>query len=507
MALAAVPLVLALALNLANRHRFQQQTQLYTSNRVADVHQVVQSLHQQVQALPTEPVDISPIAHSLSELTQKTETLTRQFNGRIEPRQIEILSEANTHLTKKTETLTQLFNSRPEVEQIEGLKQAIAALPPPPKIDLSPITQSLEQLEQKTETLAQQFNGRIEPRQIEILNEANAELKQKTETLTQLFNSRPEVEQIEGLKQAIAALPPPPKVDLSPITQSLEQLEQKTQTLTQQFNARPETEAIAQLTHQLNALLLRFDNLPSPPEPVDLSGIEAEIATLQAQVQGIDLNPLTSSIAQVKASLQTQIDQISRQMHDLPAPFAPSALEQQIVELESKNHSIFSDDVSSLVSVVKRLQSDSSLIEEVTERITCQLDVLAHEFSARPETEAVAQLTNQLEALAQRLDNLPTPPEPVDLSGILGEIADLNTKLSTLAHEFKTRPETEAVAQITNQFDALELRLNNLPSPPEPVDLSGIEAEIATLGGVVVMERKLTLSPKALPQMHFIMSQ
>lgn len=95
-ALAAAPLTLALALNLVNRHRFQQQTRFSSRSTVADVHQVVQSLN-----------------------------------------------EANAELTQKTETLTQLFNSRLELEQIEGLKQAITALPPPPKVDLSPITQSL----------------------------------------------------------------------------------------------------------------------------------------------------------------------------------------------------------------------------------------------------------------------------------------------------------------------------------------------------------------------------
>jgi hypothetical protein len=310
---------------------------------------------------------------------------------------------------------------------------------------------------------------------VQSLNEANAELTHKTETLAQLFHSRPELEQIEELQQAIAALPPPPKVDFSPITQSLEQLEQKTETLTQQFNARPETEAIAQLTNQLNTLVLRLDNLPNPPEPVDLSGIEAEIATLKVQLQGIDFSPITSSVAQVKASLQTQIDQVKGQMQDLPAPFDPSALEQRLAELERKNHSIFSDDVSSLVSVVKRLQSDKALIEEVTSRITCQLDALAQEFSARPETEAVAQLTNQLEALAQRLDNLPTPPEPVDLSGILGEIADLNTQLGGLIEQFNARPETTAIQRLDGMIATTLQRLDELPLPTDPVDLSQLD--------------------------------
>jgi len=208
---AAVPLILALSLNLVNRHREGQQTRLYISSTVANVHQVVQSLHQQVQALPSEPVDLSPITQSLSELTQKTETLTRQFN------------------------------------------------------------------------------------------------------------------------------------------------------------ARPETQAIAQ----------------------------------------------------VQAELQTKIDQLNQQMHDLPAPFDPGALEQRLTELERKNHSINSSDVSSLVSAVESLQSDSSLT-----------------------TEALARLSSRLSALALWLDSLPTPPEPVDLSGIQLAIKDLNAKLCDLSEQFNARPET-----------------------------------------------------------------
>lgn len=274
---------------------------------------------------------------------------------------------------------------------------------------------------------------------------------------------------VQSLHQQVHALPAEP-VDLDPINQSLEQLEQKTTTLTQQFNARPETLAIAQLTSQFSALALRLDNLPNPPEPVDLSRIEAEIATQKAQLQAIDTS-VTSSIAQLQTQLQTQIDQLLQQIQDLPSSFNPSVLDQRLTELERKNHSIFSDDVGSLASVVKNLQSDKAFIQQVLAHLTSQVEAVADEFSARLEAQAIAQRTNLLETLAPqfyaRLETQAIPQRP--------------SQLEAVADEESARPDTQAIAHLTNQLNALALRLDNLPNPPEPVDLSGIEAEISTL--------------------------
>jgi len=262
---------------------------------------------------------------------------------------------------------------------------------------------------------------------------------------------------VQSLQQQVQALPSEP-VDKSSITQSLEHLEQKTQRLSEQFNARPETQVIAQLKNQLSDLVLRLDNLPNPPELADLSGVEAEIATLQAHLQTLDHSPLASTIAQVKTELLAQINQLGQQIQDLPQPFDPSTLSQRLASLE-QNHTIFSDDINHLVSGLQSLELDKVLT-----------------------TEALLQLTNQLKALEELRDHLPTSSsEPLDLSGIQEALADLNAKQTALAQEFSTRPETLFIAQLTNRLDAVELQLNNLPTSPEPVDLSGILGAIADL--------------------------
>jgi hypothetical protein len=50
---AAAPLILALSLNLVNRKQSHQQTRQHIISAIADVHQVVQSLHQQHSSLST----------------------------------------------------------------------------------------------------------------------------------------------------------------------------------------------------------------------------------------------------------------------------------------------------------------------------------------------------------------------------------------------------------------------------------------------------------------------
>lgn len=102
---AAAPLTVALSLNAINRHRFQQQTQQYTKNAIADVHQVIQSLHHQIHTLPpAETVDLDPISQSL-------------------------------------ETLVHQFDSRPELEQIQELQEAISSLPHPLELEKTIVAQ------------------------------------------------------------------------------------------------------------------------------------------------------------------------------------------------------------------------------------------------------------------------------------------------------------------------------------------------------------------------------
>lgn len=350
--------------------------------------------------------------------------------------------------------------------------------------------------------------------------------RQKIQHQTQLHTSRAitEVRQVvESLNQQIHALPTE-LANLNPITQSLEHLEHKIQKLTQQFDTRLEPQEIAQIKNQLNALALQLNNLQDTIEPADLSGMEADIANLQAHLQAID----SSSGSRIDY-LQNQIKQIGQQIQDLPPPFDPNTLKQQVANLQQHleqlpsppkpfdstalklrmeeislsiahlQKSVAADIVSvrqellgeieaQHTSVLSRLEPleaiDSSLLDSAITQLQTDLPALEHNTQ-----EAIVQLTNQLGSLALRLDNLPTPPKPVDLSGIEGAIANLNCQLSSLTLQFDTRSEAtkvqrlgEMIALAIQRLDELEQQQQNLGEISEiQQQLKDLDASTANL--------------------------
>lgn len=76
--IAAAPLTIAVALNIFNRQRLEEQMQRNTEAAIADVRQVVKSLYDQVQLLPkfSDPKnDLDPITDVLTELQRVTQRL------------------------------------------------------------------------------------------------------------------------------------------------------------------------------------------------------------------------------------------------------------------------------------------------------------------------------------------------------------------------------------------------------------------------------------------------
>lgn len=161
-------------------------------------------------------------------------------------------------------------------------------------------------------------------------------------------------------------------INLSPITQSLKQLEYKIQMLTQQFDTRPELQETAQLESRLNALVLRLDNLPQAWEVFDLRAIEAEVVSLQVQLKTVDPIALNNSIAH----LQSHINRLNQQLENLPPPFDPGELKQQLTQLQ-EGHNIVCEGVSGLVSAVVTLQSETAIAEQA--RVS-QLDALMQQL-------------------------------------------------------------------------------------------------------------------------------
>lgn len=103
---AAAPVTLALSFSLANRQRLHSLQQQHTSSAIADVRQVVQSLDDKVQALPSESVDNSPIYQTLSQHEEATQAVTKT-------------QAAIADLGERLNALAEKFNNRPEPQAVE----------------------------------------------------------------------------------------------------------------------------------------------------------------------------------------------------------------------------------------------------------------------------------------------------------------------------------------------------------------------------------------------------
>jgi chromosome segregation ATPase len=239
---AAAPLTVALSLNLINRRRFPQQIQQDTIGALTETHQVIQSLHQQVQALPS--------------INSKLNALSQEFTARPETQTIEQLETAIAQLTQQWEALTLRLDNLPTASevnltgqeqlfadinaQLDALRLRLENLPTTSEIDLTGV---VEAIAGQLDALNQQFNARPETQAIEQLETAIAQLAQQQQSVALRLEN----------------LPTPLEVDLT----GQEQL-------------------FADINAQLDALRLRLENLPTASE-VDLSGVEQAIASRNGQ--------------------------------------------------------------------------------------------------------------------------------------------------------------------------------------------------------------------------------
>jgi|688.fasta_scaffold132011_2 hypothetical protein len=122
--MAGVPLTVALSLNIINQKRLQRQIG-HERTAISKIHQDLQLLNQQVQVLPNQKVNTDNFNQSLFRLEETIQSLSEQFNNRIE--QQDILRITN-QLTKLEKGLSQdVLNITNQLSQIEeGLSQTVS---------------------------------------------------------------------------------------------------------------------------------------------------------------------------------------------------------------------------------------------------------------------------------------------------------------------------------------------------------------------------------------------
>ncbi|BAY47285.1 hypothetical protein SAMD00079811_49020 [Scytonema sp. HK-05] len=304
-------------------------------------------------------------------------------------------------------------------QAINSLDQQVQTLPTQ-SVDLDPVFKSLLQVQQTTRTLTEQFNTRPETQEVK-------QFKTEITELNNLFNT---------LSVRLDNLPTYTEVNTSEIERTITNLSSQLDSLTRQVNAKPEVQAIEELKEALNEIK---------------NETEAQVKALQAQLQAFDLNQVNSD----SAKLQSQINHIIEQYSKTPS-FDPNYLEERLTEIERKNSTTYKDNINRLVSAIKQLQSDKTVTEA-----------------------AIAKIAGELDTLKLRFENLPAPPEPVDVGEIQTSITKLDNQLNALAQNFIARSEPAAIQRIAQIVNRLQEHFNNLPLAPESVDSNELKKFVA----------------------------
>lgn len=160
---AAAPLTVAAALNLVNRQRFQQQTRLYITSEIADIHNVIQSFHQQLpQPLPdsspdlypaiapAETLDLSPITDAISQLQRVTERLDSTVLRK------EDWENINVRFLMIDEALAEIKNITQYLQQPDTVIEQS-------EMDLTSLASTIQQLQEQVMSLEQQNREIIKP--------------------------------------------------------------------------------------------------------------------------------------------------------------------------------------------------------------------------------------------------------------------------------------------------------------------------------------------------------
>ncbi|MEQ8537376.1 MAG: hypothetical protein RIB93_07925, partial [Coleofasciculus sp. D1-CHI-01] len=295
---------------------------------------------------------------------------------------------------------------------------------------------------------------------------------------------------------------------------------------------------------QLETLSNRLDQLSTAPEG-DGNVTEQTITEITSQIDS-----LTTQVNTLSTPSETDVSGVETALSELTEEF--SQFQQQfrnrpeLQEIEQSQHAIadLTEQLDTLSTRLTQLPTvpevDLSGVEDSLSQLAEQFSQLQHQFQERPELQeieqsqrAIADLTQRLETLNIRLDQLPIVPE-VDLSGIeqtIGEITgqvetltervntlstptetdlshvdtalfDLTEQVGQLQQQFQERPELQeieqsqrAIADLTEQLDTLSTRLTQLPTTPD-VDRSATEQTIAEITDQIetLTERVNTLS-------------
>ncbi|MEC4880210.1 MAG: hypothetical protein SAL70_02510 [Scytonema sp. PMC 1070.18] len=268
-AYAAIPLTVALSLNVFNRNRFQQQiirqeqnNRQFLQSALVEVRQSIsegqnnavtyitqirqqlldriQSLQAQIETLPPQQsIDLTEVQTQINHINQQLQ----QFS-QLENRNHSFFNDYTQHMVPK---VCQLVSEKTSIQeavvqltaQLNTLEVTFNNIPPKETVDLSEIEEAIANLRIQLRDLNQQFSSRLEPLEIERLSEA-----------VNIANQR--INNLQNVEEAISIL----EAQLKNHTRNLDEMQQKLIYLQQLLTGYTKTEDLESILSKLRKELL-----------------------------------------------------------------------------------------------------------------------------------------------------------------------------------------------------------------------------------------------------------
>ena len=518
--LAAAPVSVSLALNMANRRKLQQFAEQNPAEAALQVQQKLsvdmESLRTSLRQLPTQE-DLTGVKQAIAAELRNQE----RFSGSSVSAVREELSNMQKRYGELLETVSgitaRLDNFSPK-SKVENLETGLASSSESLALAVSKMSQlqaDLEQIASKPPAVPESVRADLEElnRQVNSIPDPHPQLAELSNALAQLqeeaknLTSRQDFLTLQQIVAPFADSVPELRGQLDDLRAQVIRGEE-----TLAANAKQEAETFRRILAEVNR---RIDEIPPPPEPVDLTGVRSELSNLAAAtgetkaemerrlapLEALDLNPLRENITELRqqygslrewvggeaggvplvdkvaslqsaaaglaetvAGLQQEVAQQPDRISELLAPqlqelrIAAAQLEQDV------NNRAFKQDVASLEQLVAPVASAMTDIKGQLSAVTSQVSKLSEE-TVPTALQQLEELRGVLSAVRERIDELPPPPPPADLKPIEAELARLANNL------------TETRSRLENRIAPLEA-LENRIAPLEALDLQRAHREL-----------------------------
>lgn len=465
---------------------------------------------------PPEPVDLTGVREELSNLASAITGAKAEMESRLAPLEALDLNPIWENITGLGERLARLQESVggdtgnvPLAEKVASLQSAAAQL-----------AEVVAQLQQEMAQQPARVSEVIQP-QLQEFRIAIAQLEQDVNNRA----SKLDFASLEQVVAPVASAITDIRVQLYAVTSQVNQLSEET--------VQKALQQLEELRGALAGVSRRIDELPPPPAPADLSLIEAELARLAsnltevrsrmesriAPLEALDLQQVHREISELQQQyaglmaladtlsptsrvdhLESALAAVSRRIDSLPTPPAPAdliSIEAELVTL-----------ASSLTEVRSRIESRIAPLEALDLKpVQTDISELQQQYAALialasnlPPASGTENWESALAEVSRHVDSLPTPPAPADLSSVqeaLNKIvesvseakAELESRIAqlealeigSLREQLNRRSEPWQIEELKQAIDDLHRRFNNLPSPPEPFELTDVEEALAKM--------------------------